>query len=142
MIKLYLGESREEEEDIVLFMLDSFGPSQILQDLRIKQKREGGNFDTSLLDKKHYLTLQSDKHNVPSFSVLAFLEELGKVFPQIIWTKIVKNMSLGYKVEFIPLSFYNHRQAEADGVLADCLEEMGYHASNLIPTFRAKVEEI
>ncbi|WP_213497098.1 signal peptidase I [Lactococcus formosensis] len=144
MIKLYRGESRKEAEEICLFMLDSFGPSQVLQELMKKQGRLYDDFDVSLLNKKYYFTLQNTDlaSNFSTFPVLNFLEELESVFPQIIWTKIMKSPLHRYKVEFIPVSFYNHRQGEEDGVLADCLEEMGYHASNLIPTFRMKVEEV
>lgn len=144
MIKLYRGESRKEAEEICLFMLDSFGPSQVLQELMKKQGRAYDDFDVSLLNKKYYFTLQNSglTPNFSTFPVLNFLEELEKVFPQIIWTKIIKDSLNRYKVEFIPVSFYNRRQGEEDGVLADCLEEMGYHASNLIPTFRMKVEEV
>lgn len=144
MIKLYRGESRKEAEEICLFMLDSFGPSQVLQELMKKQGRVYDDFDVSLLNKKYYFTLQNSDltSNFSTFPVLNFLEELESVFPQIIWTKIMKDPLHRYKVEFIPVSFYNRRQEEEDGVLADCLEEMGYHASNLIPTFRMKVEEV
>lgn len=144
MIKLYRGESCKEAEEICLFMLDSFGPSQVLQELMKKQGRAYDDFDVSLLNKKYYFTLQNSglTPNFSTFPVLNFLEELENVFPQIIWTKIMKDSLHRYKVEFIPVSFYNRRQGEEDGVLADCLEEMGYHASNLIPTFRMKVEEV
>lgn len=139
MIKLYKGAVQAKPEDICLFMLDSSGPSKIFTQLVYEHEPAFTHIDFSLLEKKYHFHINC----APSldYPILKFLEELEKVFPQIIWTKITKNERGHYKVEFIPVPFQAKREDE-NGSLADCLEEMGYHAKNLIPTFRNKFEEV
>ena len=139
MIKLYRGKIIDEQEDICLFMLDSFGLSQLLMQMLKKQDKQLSDLDHSLLERIYHFMIEA----LPSSEspVLSLLETLEKKFPQIIWTKIIKTPSNCYKIEFIPIAFQNERQEE-DGVLADALEEMGGHVANLISTFRMRVEEV
>lgn len=139
MIKLYKGAVQAKPEDVCLFMLDSSGPSKIFTQLVYEHEPVLTHINFSLLEKKYHFHINYS----PSldYPILKFLEELEKVFPQIIWTKIIKNEIGHYKVEFIPVPFQAKREDE-NGSLADCLEEMGYHAKNLIPTFRNKFEEV
>lgn len=139
MIKLYRGEIQAKPEDICLFMLASSGPLKIFTQLAHEQGHVLTHIDFSLLEKKYHFHIKYS----PSldYPILKFLEELEKAFPQIIWTKIIKDEMGYYKVEFIPIPFQVKREDE-NGSLADCLEEMGYHAKNLIPTFCNKIEEV
>ena len=136
MIKLYRGQIIEEAESSCLFMLDSAGPKQILKQLIEKQSTPNLLLDFSLLNKKYHFIIQTE--SIEELPVLILLERLEKIFPQIIWTKVIKKEQGEYKLEFIPIPFSPQQQSE-DGSLADCLEEMGYHANNLIPSFRDKV---
>lgn len=139
MIKLYKGAVQAKPEDVCLFMLDSSGPSKIFTQLVYEHEPVLTHIDFSLLEKKYHFHINYSP--LLDYPILRFLEELEKVFPQIIWTKIIKNEMGHYKVEFIPVPFHAKREDE-NGSLADCLEEMGYHAKNLIPTFRNKFEEV
>lgn len=135
MIKLYRGAVQAKPEDACLFILDSSGPSKIVTKLVC----ELTHIDFYLLKKKYHFHINYSP--LLDYPILKFLEELEKVFPQIIWTKIIKNEIGHYKVEFIPVPFHAKREDE-NGRLADCLEEMDYHAKNLIPIFRNKFEEV
>lgn len=139
MIKLYRGKIIDEQEDTCLFMLDSLGSSQFLKQMVEKEEKRLPDLEHSLLENRYHFMIEPS--SLSDRPVLQLLEALEKVFPQIIWTKIIKTPFNCYKIEFIPIAFQNERQEE-DGILADALEEMGVNATNLIPTFRTKVDEV
>lgn len=139
MIKLYRGKIIDEQEDTCLFMLDSLGPSQFLKQMVEKEEKRLPDLEHSLLENRYHFMIEPS--SLSDRPVLQLLEALEKVFPQIIWTKIIKTPFNCYKIEFIPIAFQNERQEE-DGILADALEEMGVNATNLIPTFRTKIDEV
>lgn len=76
MIKLYRGNIIDEQEDICLFMLDSFGLSQLLMQMLKKQDKQLSYLDHSLLEKIYHFMIEA----LPSSErpVLSLLEALEK----------------------------------------------------------------
>ena len=138
MIKLYRGAIHKELEEICLFQLESNPPERLLDQLLKRTALPKSSLNPLFLENKYFFTIESNR--MSSFPVLELLDHLEVSFPQMIWSKVIRSGET-YKVEFIPVSFLTQRHTE-DGCLADCLEEMGYHAENLIPTFKKEFEKV
>ena len=144
MIKLYRGSFHTYQNEVCLFSLSSEGPYQLLKKLFENNNKKLTISSNFLLSHKYYFTfpIESTLNNQIEAQVDAFLDQLELSFPQIIWTKIIKDDVQGnYVIEFIPISFFIKRN-EADGILKDSLEEMGYSDIGSILTFKKSVEDL